>query len=152
MVQPLPPRPYSRWDPCSGSCRYRAGVLAADSVPFALALFLGVVMIGTGVLIAVVNTRAADGRIGVNTAAGIRTKQTMAGEAAWRAAHVAAKPWNQFAAIIAVVTGFAVIALSSSAAALYGVLFTGLALSVAVVVAAAVVGHRAARAVNDGAG
>lgn len=131
---------------------YRRGVLAADSVPFVLALFLGVVMIGSGVLIAVVNNRAADGRIGVDAAAGIRTKQTMASEEAWRAAHVAAKPWNQFAAMIAVVTGFAVIALSSSAPALFGVLLVGAALCLAVVVTAAIIGHRAARAVNEAAG
>ena len=121
---------------------------ADDSVSFALALFLGVVMIGSGVLIAVVNNRAADGRIGVNTVAGIRTKQTMASEEAWQAAHQAAKPWNQFGALMSIVTGFVVIGLSSSAVALFTVLFVGVALMLIAVVAGAVVGHRTAREVN----
>ena len=130
--------------------RYRRRVLA-DSVPFVVALLLGLAMVAAGVLIAVVNNRAADGRISVNHGAGIRTKETMASEEAWRAAHRAAKPMNQFASVIAVVTGFAVMALSSSATALYTVLFVGLALFVPIVVLAAVIGHRAAREVNEAA-
>ncbi len=125
---------------------------ADDSVSFLLALFLGVLMIGGGVLNAVINGRAADGRLAVNHTAGIRTKETMASQEAWQTAHRRAKPLNQFGSMVGIVTGFAVVALSSSALALFTVLLVGVALMTAAVIAGCVVGHRAAREVNAGAG
>jgi uncharacterized membrane protein len=121
---------------------------ADDSVPFLVAVFLGAAMIAAGVVIAVTTNRAIDGRLGPNRAAGIRTKATRASSEAWVAAHRAAKPWMQFASMIAVVTGFAVIALSSSSTALFTVLLVGAALMAIVAIIGAVFADREAKRVN----
>ena len=124
-------------------------LLAADnSVPLWVAVLLGASMIVAGVAIAVTTNRAIDGRLGPNRTAGIRTKATRASSEAWVAAHRAAKPWMQFASMIAVVTGFAVIALSSSTTALFTVLLVGAALMVVVAIVGSVFADREAKRVS----
>ena len=121
---------------------------ADDSVPFWVAALLGASMIVAGIVMAVTTNRAIDGRLGPNRTAGIRTKATRASSEAWVAAHRAAKPWMQFASMIAVVTGFAVIALSSSTTALFTVLLVGAALMVVVAIVGSVFADREAKRVN----
>lgn len=125
-------------------------IAADDAVPFWVALLLGASMIAAGIVIAVTTNRAIDGRLGPNRTAGIRTKATRASSEAWVAAHRAAKPWMQFASMIAVVTGFAVIALNSSTTALFTVLLVGAALMVVVTIVGAVFADREAKRVNAG--
>ena len=123
-------------------------VLAADdSIPFWGALLIGGALIAGSILVAVVNNRAVQGRLGPNHVAGMRTKATMSSPEAWQAAHKAAKPWVQFGTMAGFVSGVAVIALSSSATALLAVLAVGVVLSFGAVVAGAVVADREAKRV-----
>src|SRR5690606_6495422 len=63
-----------------------------EQVPLFAVVVTTVSMLASAVVVAVVMRRAATGRLGVNHLAGLRTRSTMRDEAAWRAAHRAARP------------------------------------------------------------
>ncbi|MEL6891120.1 MAG: SdpI family protein [Actinomycetota bacterium] len=83
-------------------------VAAQDSISLAGALALmvptSVVLAAAGVGLIVLARRTADGRIGPNNWAGIRTRATRASPAAWRAAHVAARTRSEQAGWVAIAT------------------------------------------------
>lgn len=62
-------------------------------------IVIAVAMLAAAVLMVVVTGRAADGRLGPNQWAGMRTKETLAGPRQWRAAHEAARGATWVAAI-----------------------------------------------------
>lgn len=126
-------------------------ILAADdTVPWILGLLLGASMIGAAVAIVVVNNRASTGRIGPNPGMGIRTAATRSSLEAWQAAHRAAMPVMQFAAIVSMATGVVVLFLRSSPILFWGVLLVGAALLAALSVIGAIVADRAAKRIRDG--
>lgn len=61
-----------------------------EEVPLLAAVALAALQFGCGALVAVVTRRAADGRLGRNHVAGIRTAATLRSDAAWREGHAAA--------------------------------------------------------------
>ena len=128
-------------------------ILAADDpVPWILGLLLGVVMIGAAIAIIVVNNGASNGRIGPNPGMGIRTTATRSSPEAWQAAHRAAMPIMQFAAIVSLATGVVVLFLRSSPTLFWGILLVGAALLAALSVAGAIVADRTAKGIRDGVG
>ena len=127
-------------------------ILAADDpVPWILGLLLGVVMIGAAIAIIVVSNGASNGRIGPNPGMGIRTTATRSSPEAWQAAHQAAMPFMQFAAIVSLATGVVVLFLRSSPTLFWGVLLVGATLLTALSVAGAIVADRTAKGIQDGA-
>lgn len=95
--------------------------------------------------------------IGRNRAVGIRTKATLASDAAWQRGHHAASPWVLSAGILSVVMGFGALALSLAsgeegpAAGVQSVYVTVafLAVIVVVLVAARVANNAAQREAPD---
>jgi len=120
---------------------------ADDSVPFWTALLIGGAMIAAAVAMIVIGNMAATGRIGPNPGVGIRTKDTRRSEKAWQAAHVAAKPFVQFGAVVMIACGCVVFALSSEPAALYGIALVGVVLMAIAMLLGTVAANRAACAV-----
>jgi hypothetical protein len=78
-----------------------------ERVPVAAALLVGILCLVTGAAVSVLNRRAADGRLGRNGVAGIRTPATMRSDAAWRAGHAAARGLSDVAAAVFALTGLA---------------------------------------------
>ena len=76
-----------------------------EQVPLGLAVLLAVLLGATGVLVSALSRRAADGRLGRNPLAGIRTRATMRSDAAWRAGHAAARRLSDVSAAVFVLTG-----------------------------------------------
>ena len=76
-------------------------------MPLTGALLLGLLWVVSGLAVAVVGRRAADGRLGRNALAGIRIRSTLRSDAAWRAGHAAARPASDAAGAVFVVTGLA---------------------------------------------
>ena len=126
-------------------------IAADDTVPWLLGLVLGLGMIAAAVAIIVVNNGAASGRIGPNPGMGIRTAATRSSAEAWQAAHSAAAPVMQFAAVVSLATGVLVLFLRSSPDLFWGALLVGAFLLAVLSVIGAVVGDRAARSVRDSA-
>ena len=56
-----------------------------------MSVLVGVLLVGSGVLVITIAERAADGRLGANGWAGIRTRATRSSDEAWRLAHQAAR-------------------------------------------------------------
>lgn len=122
---------------------------ADDTISWFLGLLIGVGMIGAAIAIIVVTNGAASGRIGPNPGTGIRTAATRSSLEAWQAAHRAAMPIMQFAAVLGMATGAVLLFLRSSPSLFWGVLFVGVALLAAFSVWAAIVADRAAKRVRD---
>ena len=127
-------------------------ILAADdTIPWIQGLLLGVAMIGAAIAIIVVNNGASSGRIGPNPGMGIRTTATRSSMEAWQAAHRAAMPIMQFAAMVSLATGVVVLFLRSSPTLFWGVLLVGVVLLASLSVVGAIVADRAAKGIRDGA-
>jgi hypothetical protein len=77
-----------------------------EEVPMLAAVGLALLVGSSGVLVAVLSRRAADGRLGRNAYAGVRTASTMRSDAAWRAGHAAAVPLSDSAAVVFVISAF----------------------------------------------
>lgn len=110
---------------------------------------LVVVMAGTGVGLLAMARSAADGRLRRNGLVGIRTAATMASDEAWLAGHVAAERpsrWAGWAAIVAAVPALLPVDVGVGIAAS----LAGCAVVLTLVVRAAVVAGRAARASTPG--
>lgn len=124
-------------------------------------LLVGGILVATGVFVVTTARRLADGRIAKNWLLGIRTPATLASDGAWLAAHRAGERDLVRCGWSAAVTGPAAIAVGAGVGAgdaeraLAG---WGVALGIGVVVMlwfgvrAAVVGHRAAKAIVTDAG
>ena len=99
---------------------------------------VGLLLIGT--LLIVFSFAMRGENVGRNRAVGIRTKATLASDAAWQRGHNAAAPWVLSAGILSVVMGFGALALSLAAgeegpaAGVQGVYVTVAFLAVIVVV------------------
>ncbi len=108
---------------------------------------IGVVMLGMGVLLWWMARAAAAGRLERNALVGIRTPSTMASDAAWLAAHQRAERPTKAAAITSVAVAAACL-VPMPEAALVTVVLGGSAVILGLVIRAAVVGGRAARATS----
>ncbi|OLT54478.1 SdpI family protein [Cellulosimicrobium sp. CUA-896] len=103
------------------------------------------VLLAAGLVLVWCARAAADGRLGRNQVAGIRTAATLASDEAWRAAHRRARPLSEGAGwvlaaagpVLLLVPGDSLSAVVAGAAAL---------IALGLTVAGAVVGSRAARA------
>ena len=76
-------------------------------MPLTAALLVGLLCVVSGIAVAVIDRRAADGRLGRNALAGIRIRSTLRSDAAWRAGHAAARRASDAAGAVFVVTGLA---------------------------------------------
>ena len=117
-----------------------------EQVPVVASLLVGLLVVATGVAVAGVNRRAADGRLRRNAVAGIRVRATLRSDAAWQAGHAAARGTSDAAAAVFVLTGLAATVLRS-APWFAGVVLVGTCAGLAVLL----VGVRKAVAAADGA-
>lgn len=125
-----------------------------EAAYFVVAVFAGT-HLGIAVLMAVITSRAASGRLRRNQWTGIRTPSTMRSDEAWVAGHAAAQR------LTPLFFGYAIVAcVLLIAVALYGRLSVGLVTTVgsltfvpfiAIAVYAAVVAGRAAKSADDSA-
>ena len=127
---------------------------AALAITIAISVALG----GTGLLLIAIATRAADGRLGRNVLAGIRTRATRASDEAWLAAHRAGERPTRLGGLLAIALGPLAVVVGLVASALAGsgtdgylrwwtiAVVVGTILVLAAVVHGAVLGQRAARA------
>ncbi|GAA1803640.1 SdpI family protein [Actinomadura chokoriensis] len=76
----------------------------------------GIILVASGVLLAVVGRLAATGRIKRNEFLGIRTKRSKADDESWRIVHQRAQPWMHASGAALLVTGAAVLAIGSDGA------------------------------------
>ena len=108
---------------------------------------IGVVMLGMGVLLWWMARAAAAGRLARNALVGIRTPSTMASDEAWLAAHQRAERPTRAAAVASAAVAAACL-VPMPEAALVTVVLGGAAVILGLVIRAAVVGGRAARATS----
>lgn len=126
----------------------------------AVMIGIGALMVGAGLLIISIARRAADGRLGPNAIAGIRTRTTRSSAEAWQAAHQAGERVTVLAGWASVLSG--VIALIAGLIAGSGgddpnramlvwatTLMFGSVLLVGLVIYGAMKGQAAARQVRD---
>jgi hypothetical protein len=123
-------------------------LLAVDGSPIGVALLLAVLLIVAAVVLWVVAARAANGSLGPNRWAGLRTRATMASPEAWVAANRAAQTGMQTAAVMLGVTGVAVGVLASTTDLLPLILLVGITLTLGTLVRATICGTRAAKNVE----
>ena len=84
-------------------------------MPLLAALGMAVLQCVLGAAASLVTRRAADGRLGRNAFAGIRTGSTLRSEAAWRAGHAAAVPLSDVAGAAFALGGLLALALRTRA-------------------------------------
>lgn len=113
-------------------------------MPTDAAVILGVLLIVTAALLFVVGRRAAHGTLPLNYWVGIRTTTTMSSQEAWDAAHLASGRWLQIAGIVPAIVGIMVLFRPPNGVGLT-VITLALIWMLAWVIAAGVVGQRAAR-------
>ena len=124
-----------------------AQLLAVGGQPIGPALLMAVLLIVAAIVLWVVAARAANGSLGPNRWAGLRTRATMASPEAWVAANRAARAGTQTAAVILGVTGVAVGVLAWTDL-LPLILLVGIALTFGALVRATIRGNRAAKNVE----
>lgn len=117
---------------------------AGDPMPWGMALFMGLLMIGVGAALGWVASRAAGGGIARNPLAGIRIPSTMRSDAAWVAGHRAARPWLYGAGGAAALSGAVCLFRPSNALGMTSVLI-GCGLMVGLVAVGAFAADQAAR-------
>lgn len=125
-------------------------------------MLMAVVMAGAGWVVVFVARQAADGQLGRNAIAGIRTPATLSSDEAWNAAHIAGQRltllagWSSigFAGLSVVLAGGVAATGGSADSALTTAVVVsgglGLVGLLGLVIAGAVKGHRAAVAIRDG--
>lgn len=121
-----------------------------EEVPLAARIGVGLLLLLTGIAVAAVNRRAADGRLRRNALAGIRTGSTLASDGAWLAGHKAARPMSDVAGAAFALTGVAV-ALATRADALVAAALIGSGVGTVLLLVATRQAGRAARASGTGA-
>lgn len=122
--------------------------MLATTTPLWVTVLFGAAMLAAAGVLWWVAERTADGSLGRNGYAGIRTKATRASDEAWLAAHQASLPWSRASAAAAALTGVLVIPARSSAGATLAVMFGGTAIVLATTLIGARVGVAAARDVT----
>lgn len=118
---------------------------------------VGVAMVGAGVLVVRIARRAAEGQLGPNVIAGIRTKATRSSPEAWAAAHAAGLSlsvlggWTMaVAGVAAPIVGLVVGGTDDSNKAMgwwTAIVLLGIVASLGLVIAGALRGQAAAKAV-----
>ena len=85
-------------------------IIAAESVPAATSILLGAILVVSGLFVIAIAQRGADGRIGPNRIAGVRTAATLKSPEAWMAAHEAALGSTKAAGWCSAIGGLTLIA------------------------------------------
>lgn len=119
---------------------------------FTATILIAVVMLAAAIVVAVVTVRTADGRIGRNQIAGVRTTATLASDEAWHAAHRAARRPTLLGCAFSGVFALALVGCGDHAAAFLVLLAASVITLTAGVGYGAWVGHRAAQDVGREAG
>ena len=114
-----------------------------DPMPWGAAVGLALLLAAAGIAVVVVGRRASAGRLRKNPLVGIRTTLTLNSEIAWDAAHLAGGRLLSIAGLGPLVTGPLLLTRPTNAGGLALVL-AGLAWMVGWILAAGVVGTRAA--------
>lgn len=112
-------------------------------MPWGTAIGLGLLLIVSGSVIAIVAAKARNGTLGRNWIVGVRTRKTLESDAAWTAAHEAAAPPLRLAAAGPLASGILLLFRPSNIAGLV-VISIGLVWMVAWVIRGGVLGQRAA--------
>ncbi|MDJ0961754.1 MAG: SdpI family protein [Acidimicrobiia bacterium] len=120
------------------------GAAASDPMPLGVAIGMGLLLIVTGGLLAVVARRSRRGTLPRNWIVGIRTRATLASEAAWEAAHRAAATALAIGAGGTTLAGLLVLFRPSNGVGL-AIISIGLVWLLVGVMAGGYVGTRAAR-------
>ncbi|MFE9103044.1 SdpI family protein [Actinomadura geliboluensis] len=102
----------------------------------------GIILIVSGVLVAVVGRLGATGRIQRNGLIGIRTKRSMADDESWRIVHRRAQPWMHASGASLIAAGAAAIATGSNEAAAGLTTLAGVLVCAVFAVVGTVSGHR----------
>ena len=126
---------------------YAATVFSMDDT-LAGGLIAGGAMFASGLVIMWMGNRMTDRRFGPNKWAGIRTPSTMKSDEAWYAAHDVGGPWMSRGGLLAAVGGLASMlaaALGASEGWVFGLVMAGTIPMVVMLIAATVLGARAAR-------
>lgn len=117
--------------------------------PFASALLVAIILIVGNLIVILMMHLCASGTIPRGGLAGIRTGATRSSDAAWEAGHLAARPISQVGNGVAAVLAATSLVLSSTVVPYLLALGAAVAVSLASVVIAAVVAHRAANRVLE---
>ena len=113
-----------------------------DPMPLGMAVFLGVLLIGAGVLVFEVGRRSRAGTLARNWYVGIRTRSTLASDENWDAAHRASGGLLMIGGVGPVVGG-AIVLLGPSNAVGLSVILAALGWLVGFVIVAGIKGQRA---------
>lgn len=112
-------------------------------------LLLAIVLLVSGVIVAVIGVKQRNDTLKRNWFAGLRTTQTMASDDAWRIAHRATAGTIIAAGAVTTVSGLAVLLIRpSSDGGLAAIVLSGAAITLILVVSAGVRGHRLAQQQN----
>ncbi len=114
-----------------------------EQVPWVVVAITAITMIGSALLVHEVGKRAADGRLGRNSVAGIRTRATMASDSAWPAGHRAARGANDVGCAGVALAGVLAVLLRGHAGAFTAAVLLGMTWCLAWVLVSA---RRAVRA------
>ena len=110
-----------------------------------MAIVLGFVLVVAGAVVWIIAVRTADGRIGPNPLAGIRTRATMSSPEAWRAAHQAGLGPTRLGGGCSILAGVALVAWRPGDGATSAVVLVSAAAVLAFVLYGAWLGQRAAK-------
>lgn len=111
--------------------------------------FTGLVNIGAGILVRKLARRAADGDLGRNGYAGIRTKSTLASDEAWLAGHKAALAWSLRSGLMFSISGAVCMVLAvASALASMAVILVGAGLGLLALILATRDANHAAQSIS----
>ncbi len=139
-------------------------MLGQESMSWAGALgvtiLVGAGMVAAGFAVLAISARAADGRLGRSRLAGIRTRATLSSDEAWSAAHQAGRGPTDLGGWLSIATGIVPL-LAAAVMGLFGIgdaerymvvwtalYLIGVAALLAAVIYGAVLGQRAAKAVQ----
>ncbi|MCL3860905.1 SdpI family protein [Actinotalea sp. K2] len=118
-----------------------------EPIPLAARILVGVCLLGGAWTVRTITRRAADGRLGRNQLAGLRTTATLRSDEAWRAGHRAGLPSNEIGATGLALAGLAILVLPDGVA-LIAVSLGGAVWAVGWLLHAMVLANRAARVVE----
>ncbi|QKW37732.1 SdpI family protein [Actinomadura sp. NAK00032] len=102
----------------------------------------GIILIASGVLVAVVGRLGATGRIQRNGLIGIRTRRSMADDESWLVVHRRAQPWMHASGASLIATGAVAIATGSNEPVAAVTTLVGVVACALFAVAGTAAGHR----------
>ncbi|HVM15557.1 MAG TPA: SdpI family protein [Egibacteraceae bacterium] len=111
---------------------------------------LALTLLLAGMALIVVGRKQKAGTLPRNWVAGLRTWETMRNDDAWHAAHTATAGMVTGAGVVQVIAGAALVVLQPSEEVLLAIVLGGAGLTLALVLAAGVRGHRLAARMNRG--